>query len=116
MWGSCTHLNSFFPSSLPAAECINCLQELCLICLGPRVQGREQPSSDHDVPQLQHTNSQLQRSFGWPWLRGKHLPTLLCFQRAHSYFTGHAGGGHFCLELAGACDHPKGEDIPPGAP
>lgn len=72
-------------------------------------------SSYHDVSQRQHTDSQLQRSFGQPWHRGKHLPTFLCFQRAHSYFTGDAGRGHFCVELVGAGDHPAGENVPPSA-
>lgn len=73
-------------------------------------------SSYHDVPQHQHTDSQLQWSSGQPWLRGKHLPALFCFQRAHSYITCNAGGGHVRVELAGASDHPEGTNVPPRAP
>lgn len=97
------------PLQNASAVCRNCL--LIILALGCRA-----VSVYHDVSQHQHTDSQLQWSFGWPWLRGKHLPALFCVQRAHSYITSNAGGGHLRVELAGASDHPQGEDIPPGAP
>lgn len=88
---------------------------VCRNCLNPLALGCGAVSSYHDVSQRQHTDSQLQWSFGQSWLWGKHLPTFLCFQCAHSYFTGDAGCGHFCVELVSASDHPEGENIPPSA-
>lgn len=72
-------------------------------------------STYHDISQQQYTDSKLQWSSGQPWLRGKHLPTLLSFQRAHAYFTGNVGCGNVCVEPTGASDHPEGENVPPSA-
>jgi len=107
------HIGIIYPSSLSQLQyastvCRNCLWIIWALGCGA-------VSSYHDVSQHQHIESQLQWTLWRPWLRGKHLPAFFCFQRAHSYITGNAGGGHLCVELVGAGDHPEGEDIPPGA-